>query len=89
MRSTPIGMGRGYTCLFIVFSETLSGLDSWEKFGTPLYIHLSVFGKGKTRVLQHLLGFLWLLSFDDVSSHVIVSFINVMCMPFPFSLLLN
>ena len=63
MRSTPRGMGRGYTCLFIVFSETLSGLDrldSWEKFDTLLYIFSAFLAKERSEVLQHLLGFLWL-----------------------------
>ena len=73
-------MERGYIFLFIVFSETLSGLDSWEKFGTLLYIFFHILAKERSEVLQHLLGFLWLLVLDGVfSQFIVISFMFNVC----------
>ena len=89
MRSTPRGKGMGWASLYHVIPKSFSGLDSWEKLGTLLYIHFCIFGKGKTRGFAALVGILVALSFDDVFLHVSIIFVNFICMPFPFSLLLK
>ena len=58
----------GWSGLYHVFSESFSkvGLVGYLGKVWHLIVHsFQIFGKGKTRVLQHLLGSLWLLSFDD------------------------
>ena len=59
----------GWAGVYHVFSESFSRVELVGYLGKVwhLIVHpFSVFGKGKTRVLQHLLGSLWLLSFDYV-----------------------
>jgi len=49
-------------------------------------LYLCNFGKGKTRVLQHYLGFLWLFVLMVYFSHVLVSFL---CVSFSYFSLLQ
>jgi len=60
MCSTHRGMGIGLACLYYVISKSFSGLDTWDCLVRHCTFHFCNFGKGKTRVLQHLLGSMWL-----------------------------
>ena len=78
----------GLSCLYHVFSESFLGLDTWELFGTLLYIISAFLAKerpGFCSTCWDPCGSV----FGWCFSHVFVSFINVLCIPFPFSLLLK
>jgi len=60
MISTPRGKGIGLACLYYVISKSFSGLDTWDFLALYCTFYYCNFGKGKTRVLQHLLGSMWL-----------------------------
>ena len=67
MSSTPRGMGRGYDGIYHVFSEIFLGLDTWELFGTLLYI-TSAFLARKDQGFAALVGILvalfWMVFFS-------------------------
>jgi len=60
MSSTHRGKGMGWASLYHVFSESSSRLDTWDCLALHCTFHFCNFGKGNTKVLQHLLGSMWL-----------------------------
>ena len=56
MSSTLRGKGMGWASLYHVISKSFLGLDTWDCLALYCTLHFCNFGKGKTRVLQHLLG---------------------------------
>ena len=47
-------------------------LDSWERFWHTIVHIFHILAKERSKVLQHLLGFLWLSVLDGVFSQFIV-----------------
>ena len=77
MSSTPRGKGMGLSCLYYVISKSFLWLDTRDCLAFHCTSDFCIFGKGKTRVLQCFLGFLWLYVFMVFLLCVICEFTDI------------